>query len=284
VESTDPPADELERFISVCGFLPHFLDKGSWEPTTRLETLVLATLARSRGTYETIVDLVQGGRALQAAMLSRSLFEDMAVAHWLVFHHEDPDWLIDRYEDHALAMRLHEAEIRAAMGAPQIDDVSDIAGRADELRKTYGRYAQLDWWGRDRAGNRVSMPDLVERLSAAPLFQPRLKGEVPIMTQYYQLQHKTWTQTLHHTAMGTGLLPAEAGSFPTEIATPSPFLILFGNFWVFGQLIFVALDLGAPAHASAHFEKLFLAGIAVFSEGIGVTVPWADQIAGWADE
>jgi hypothetical protein len=61
-------------------------------------------------------------------------------------------------------------------------------------------------------------------------------------------------------------------------------LILFGNYWVFGQVIFVALDLGAPADASVYFEKLFLAGIAVFSEVVSLTVPWADRISEWADD
>jgi hypothetical protein len=76
----------------------------------------------------------------------------------------------------------------------------------------------------------------------------------------------------------------EAGRFPVAIAAPSSFLILAGNDWVFGQLVFVALQLGAPRSAVGHFEKVFLAGLAEFGETIGVSAPWADKLAEWADE
>ena len=64
----------------------------------------------------------------------------------------------------------------------------------------------------------------------------------------------------------------------------SPFLILFGNYWVFGQLVWVTLDLGAQ-DAIDDFEKLFLTGLAVFGETIGLPPPsWADDIEAWARE
>jgi hypothetical protein len=241
-------------------------------------------MSRSRGTFEVIVDLVAQGRTLQAAMLGRSLFEDMAVGHWLVLHRADPEWLIARFEGHVAAMRLYDADVRRRMGAPAIDDVSDLAGREGELRAEFGRHAERDWWGRDRDGNRVGMPQLVSALAAAPQFRPRLKGEEAVLEQYYAMQHKAWTQALHHTAAGMQAWTAQDGALPMAVAGPTPFLILFGNYWVFGQLIFAVLDLGAPIAASVHFEKLFLAGLAVFGEMSEMPVPWADQVGVWAAE
>lgn len=75
----------------------------------------------------------------------------------------------------------------------------------------------------------------------------------------------------------------EPGEFPQAIAEPSPFIILYGNYWVFGQLIFVTLDLAAPV-AMAHFEKIFASGLAVFGEVIGIRVPWADEVIKWGEE
>jgi hypothetical protein len=100
------------------------------------------------------------------------LFEDMAIAHWLVLHREDPDWLVVKFGRHVEAMRLHEAEVRERMGAPAVDDVSALRPRADALRREFGRFAQRDWWGEDRSGARVAMPELVKRLADAPQFQP----------------------------------------------------------------------------------------------------------------
>jgi hypothetical protein len=285
VRTEAPGGREIPALIKVCGFLLNFLDKGAWEATTPLEDLVLRTVARSRGTYATIVDLVETGNTLQAAMLGRSLFEDMVIAHWLVLHAEDPDWLIEAFEGHRDAMRLYDATIRERMDwPPSEDDVSDLVGRENELRSRFGSYAEKDWWSRDRDGRQLTMSRLVERLAAEPRFQPRLRGERPILQEYYALQHKAWTQALHHTAAGMHIPEGKGSRVPVAVASPSPFLILFGNYWIFGQLVFVALELGADASATAYFEKLFLAGLAVFGESVGLHAPWAEKLADWADE
>jgi hypothetical protein len=109
-----------------------------------------------------------------------------------------------------------------------------------------------------------------------------LKGESPILEQYYSLQHKAWTQALHHTAAGMDITFGKQGEFPVVVARPAPFLILFGNYWVFGQLIFASLELGGEPSVLAYFEKLFLAGIAVFSEAVGLSVWWEDRLEEWA--
>src|SRR4051794_9795074 len=144
--------------------LPGFLDKDTWQPATPLEDLVLGTLARGRSTYATIVSLVETGAVLQAAMLGRSLFEDMVVAHWLVLNEDDPDWLIQRFCDHRDAMRLYDATMREQVDVPPSgDDISDLIGKEKGLQDEFGNYAERDWWGRDRSGRRISMPELVER-------------------------------------------------------------------------------------------------------------------------
>lgn len=271
----EPGSDDFDQLLDVAGFLPGFLDEGNWLPTTPLEDLVLATLARWRGTYETIMDLVASGRTLQAAMLGRSLFEDMIVSHWLVLHRDDPGWLVERFVRHRDAMRLRDHDVRVATGLEhEGDDVSDLLLRADDLRGEFGRHAERDWWGSDRAGNRVTMATAVARLSEATMFRPRLKGEAPVLHEYFLLQQKAWTQALHHTAAGTEMRAEARGNFPAVSAAPSAFSIVFGNYWVLGQTIAVTLDLGAEGYAERRFEELFLAGLAVF----GVTAEIDDHL------
>jgi hypothetical protein len=279
------PQDALGVLVNVCGFLSKFIDDGTWKPSTPLEDLVMRTVARARGTYETIVELTSTDRSLQAAMLGRSLFEDMAVAHWLVLHREDPDWLVKQFVDHSSAMRLHSATttIPGNWERPDID-ISDLVGREGELRSRFGRYAERDWWGLDRDGTKITMPGLVTRLAAAKQFHPRLRGEEPILEQYYAFLQKTWTQALHHTAAGMQIRFGEPGEFPQAVAESTPFTILYGNYWVFGQLIFVALELAAPVDAIAHFEKLFFSGLALFGEMVGIRAPWADEVIRWGEE
>ncbi len=128
------------------------------------------------------------------------------------------------------------------------------------------------------------MPDLVKRLAASEQFHPRLRGETPILKQYYTFLQKAWTRALHHTAAGTHMRLGHDGNFPRAIAESNIEQILAGNYWVFGQLVYVALELGAPEDAIRHFEKLFLSGLAVFGEALGVSVPWASQVSDWAEE
>jgi hypothetical protein len=104
---------------------------------------------------------------------------------------------------------------------PVIDDISDLLGQEDALRREFGTYAERDWWGRDADGERITMPRLVKRLAGAAMFQPRLKGEAPILEQYYALQQKAWTQALHHTAAGMQIRSDEEGQFPVAVAGPT---------------------------------------------------------------
>jgi hypothetical protein len=159
---------------------------------------------------------------------------------------------------------------------------TSLAART-RVRKAFGRYAERDWWGKHRNGRDLTMPQLIDMLSEAERFRPRFKGETPVLHQYYALQHKAWTQALHHTAAGLDLRPAASQGFPVAVARPAPYLILFGNYWVFAQSIFAALDLGAREVAD-YFEKLFLSGLAVFLATVGIDVPWADNMSEWAAE
>src|SRR5689334_3667467 len=51
--------------------------------------LLLAIFARSTLTYRAIMQLCRGGFGEQADMLNRSLFEDMAAAHWVSLHRDE---------------------------------------------------------------------------------------------------------------------------------------------------------------------------------------------------
>jgi uncharacterized protein DUF5677 len=265
------PKEEENQCVSACRLIARFLEKVEWLPASPFERLLLGTVARGASTFRTIVDLVESDRTLQAAMLGRPLFEDMVVAHWLVVHEDDPDWLLVRFEDHRDAMRLQEAAVRARGNwLPSKIDVSDLAGRQKYLRDTYGKHAEKDWWGRDREGRHVSMPKLVERLAAEQRFHPRLRGEEPILEQIYEIQHKDATQTLHHTAAGMEMQPGESGALPSLTPPLNGFEILATNYWVFGQLVFVALEYGSEEEAYRDFEELFLLGLEAFGNEAGV--------------
>src|SRR4051794_24560855 len=93
--------DEFGARIRACERLYEYA-KGltkSW-PGRPLEDaadgLIIALFTRSLDTFKAAITLASKGFGAQAAMLNRSLFEDMIDAHWVA---TDPDTARLRYED-----------------------------------------------------------------------------------------------------------------------------------------------------------------------------------------
>jgi hypothetical protein len=86
--------ERIERQLAVCRRLLDAVGAygAAWRgrggrPMADLTDVLLHTfLARSTRTFEAIVHLGSRGFGEQAAMLNRSLFEDMVDAHWVSLH------------------------------------------------------------------------------------------------------------------------------------------------------------------------------------------------------
>jgi hypothetical protein len=130
-------------------------------------------------------------------MLCRSIFEDMVVAHWLVLHEDEPEFLTRRFLDHLDAIRLNEATTTEAF-AWEPQDVSDLMGREKELRAEFGDHAQRYWWAVRRDGRPISMPEVVTTLEASPRYHPRLKGETPVLRHMFEKAQKWNNQLLRN--------------------------------------------------------------------------------------
>ena len=74
-------------------------------PAPTIASLAAATVARTEQTYEAVLMLAET-HAQQAAMLLRSMFEDVVVVHWLLLHEDEIDHYAGRLVRHANAMTL----------------------------------------------------------------------------------------------------------------------------------------------------------------------------------
>jgi hypothetical protein len=221
--------------VSVCGHLPKFIDDGEWKPSTPLETLV--TDAVIRGALHTNPSWSSSaGRGWRRPPCShRRCSRTWAAANWLVLHRDAPDWLLQQFEDHRDAVRLAAATRLGDAASAAGVDVSDLAGREGELRSRFGSTAEQPWWARDRCGRPMMMSDLIQRLAAAEQFHPRLRGETPVLEEQYAAQ-RAWLQALQH-APGDAERGEDPASARTVPGAPNPVVVLFGAYWVFGQLI-----------------------------------------------
>ncbi|MGH3481427.1 MAG: DUF5677 domain-containing protein [Nocardioidaceae bacterium] len=113
------------------------------------ETRSWRLLARSTKTYRAAVQLARHGYGEQAAMLNRSLFEGMAVAHWVHANERTASERFNRaftFDRHLLARLLENIgwipeEKHGELG-PEID--------VDELKQMeidFGRYGEKLWAG-----------------------------------------------------------------------------------------------------------------------------------------
>lgn len=253
----------LRAQLEACEAIGSFLGERDYITDTYLAQIVIATTARATDTFASITRLVADVSPVQGTMLCRSLFEDMVVVHWLVLHDEDPDFLIRRYLDHLDAMRLNEATLRELHGRPvDPSDVADLAGREQELRDEFGKYAQANWWGVRRDGSKIGLPGLVDELEGAERFDPRFRGEKPVLREMFDKAQKWNNQLLHHTPAGVPIrLNRDDERRPTQVPLPNPITVLGQAYWVYGQLGCLVLVDVAPSEDWRAFSDLFLHGI-----------------------
>jgi hypothetical protein len=250
------PYEQLDALRLIGEFASselHFVD-------TPVQQIVGGTLARMHDTLRAISHVVPVGLPVQGAMLTRPLFEDMVVSHWLA-DQSDPRFLIDRFAAHRNAMALLRRRLWKqhawAIGLDPVDDVESLVRLERDLVAEFGPTANRDWWARDADGRRVGLDDVVRRLEASPRWVPRFSGgRENLLVRWHRVVQKWGSQYLHHTAMGLPLRVRADGP-PEEFIDPLlPFWVCFCAYWVFGQQVYLTLYLdGSPP---APFDELFV--------------------------
>jgi hypothetical protein len=251
----------LDDCLATCSAIASYLPGRDLISDSHLQQIVNGTVIRSTGTFVAITGLVSEQYDLQAAMLSRSLFEDMVVTHWLALHADAPEFLTERFIAHheAILVQHYRARERLGWTLDSSPEPARLLEREAELVKRFGKHAERDWWGVSRDGQRMTMPAVVAALSASERFVPRLRGEQPVLEQMYAAAQKFQTQCLHHTAVGLPIVPQRDDRMPLGVEEPSPFAVLHVAYWTYAQIVYLVLEC-QPASAG-EFEWLFLDGL-----------------------
>jgi hypothetical protein len=190
---------------------------------------------------------------VQAAMLTRTLFEDVIISHWLLFNHKDPSWLVDRFLRHREAIALHQQKLQRetgwTIGSP-IPAPGDLEARAESLLEEFGKEAQWDWWDPGRkgegVGKRVGLRQIVKRLEAIAeerkMFHPRFAGgEEPLIRKMDLVVNKWLSQCIHHTTIGLPFTPTDADNVDYSGAAPE--VVAFSASWLFAQQVYLLFDI-----------------------------------------
>lgn len=259
----------VRRQIAACESIGTYLEGRDLMVDTHMEQILVGTAGRAKETFRSMCALAGEHQTVQAAMLCRSIFEDMVVAHWLVLHEDDPEFLTSRYIDHLDAIRLNEARTTERHGYPA-PDVSDLAGREKELVRDFGANAQRQWWAVREDGRPINMPEVIDVLERSDRFGTRLKGEKPILREMFEKAQKWNNQLLHHTPEGMPVrLNREDPLQPVTAPTPQVPRVLIPAYWSYGQIVYLVLDV-VPEQDWRPFEPIFLRGLA---EAFGAVIP-----------
>lgn len=147
--------------------------------------VVAATFSRSVKTFRASIELCRTGFAEQAAMLNRSLFEDMAVAYWVRKRGQPAVEMLTRHHD--LVLEQHREALELHDRADEAEDIEPLTVEARrELEREFGKYGP--WFGKG---------GLHRVLSEVEEMWPNDEAR-RLLWRMYALAHRFNTLLLHH--------------------------------------------------------------------------------------
>jgi hypothetical protein len=202
MEELDPTyvRTRFEPQFAACEALLEFMwvRRPSRIASTPGPRFLMLILTRSTMTYRSVLHLCRGGYADQANALSRSLFEDMVTAFWVLLH---PEASFERIRNHMDLQRLVWAEARAKHGLSVSDSpahLESIRQRRTELTSMFGRWAEKPWSGISLSRMLAEIMPLLPGDSTRNLFQ-----------MYFDVRQRYSNWSLHLTAGALSLVMGE---------------------------------------------------------------------------
>lgn len=260
---------EAERVFDTEFRACHDLLALAWDrkpsgPSEAFQYLLLAIFARSTLTYRAIIQLCRGGYGEQADMLNRSLFEDMAAAHWVSLHRDEAIERLERHHQHSRVLWNRVIERRPGLGDPV--DLGLDEETVDALDQLFGKHGTRAWMG-------LGMWDLVSEIEQ--LWSDDEGREQ--LWRFYELAHRANNQKLHLSSFSLNRVvqAREANGEITFQFRASPSIdeagpigpALFGAFWIYWQLVGLIWDVfGIPQDDLTELVKGHLEALSARSQ------------------
>jgi hypothetical protein len=205
------------------------------------DALVVSILARSTDTFSCGVHLATQGYRNQAAMLNRSLFEDMVDAHWIA---TDPETAQQRYgqHHHHARMLLADAVRKYPEFFADVDIPSFDAAERERLDAIYTKYGTRPW----------SKLNIHERVR---LVEHHWSDEDRRLLRFMlDFEHKANNDILHVSASSLDAsvagLAEDRALFHLGPRSDDVRKAMYGSFWTFAQTLGLVID-----HFSIPFEN-----------------------------
>jgi Family of unknown function (DUF5677) len=237
------------------------VETGLIAPT--VQGIISGTAARCEKTFEAVLHLSKNGYTQQAAMLIRSMFEDVIVAHWLLLHEDEGEFYGERFLRHQHAMYLAADRVSKRYGAPTAD-LSEIRDHEADLEAEFGPTAERSWWGRNAMNESNRLPAMVAEIGSADRFWGRTYGETPILRETYDMVVKWANQFLHHTAFGITMVHVDEAYL--AIASPHPADVIGRAYYNYAMAICAVIDAAGETPQFTPFWQVFMGGLPIIAE------------------
>jgi hypothetical protein len=258
-------ADEhYGKLLLVCEDMRDFaLDVGQAWPGRELrpgsvDRPLAILFARTTRTYWATVELLRISFGDQAAMLTRSLFEDMVDVHYICVESEAAIDRLPKNAEHADMVMIDALKDDPALLAGEPLPGYDPARRA-ELNTLFGPFGEKGWSG------------LSIRKRVAKIRHMWQGDELRTLRFFLDVVNRSNNQTLHMSgaALGSMIRGEDAdglylgfGPGPEGVARGA-----FGAFWIYSQsLSRIAKHFGFPVGVQERFDGLYLNGWQTFRD------------------
>lgn len=276
VDSMDDVVQKMirERFgeqVAACSSLLElaFAELSAWSgrPIKRgADRIILAEAARATKTFDAVIRLCRAGFGEQAVMLGRSLFEGMAIAHWVKANRREAVRLFTRHERFSALLWYETLEILG-----WVDETDRARHRRlriypkarKELVGLFGQYGTKAWLRR-------SVPQVLRDIQD----QWDTKGRHDLWA-FHDIAYRLSNQILHSTAASTAATTTQRTRTQLHMTAGASIQFvsqaLYSAYWTYGQLFTLLGDVFKLSTDEA-FRDLYHSGGRAFTDGNAVEV------------
>jgi hypothetical protein len=220
------------------------------------DRIIIAEGARATKTFAAVTRLCELGFGEQASMLNRSLFEGMAVAHWVAEHRREAVGFFSRHQKFSALLWYETLERLGWL------DETDRARRPRvgpkkraEFVGLFGQFGTAPWVRRN-------LPTVIREIEH--MWDERGRAQ---LWEFHDVPHRHANQMLHSsvTAVGATTVGATRDALHLTMG-PSNQLVsqaLLSGFWMYGQVFGLLRDVFKLKKADV-FRTMFDAGYEAF--------------------
>jgi Family of unknown function (DUF5677) len=256
---------ELAACRSLLDFALAELDTWSGRPIKQgADRIILAEAVRATKAFGAVVGLCEAGFGEQALMVVRSLFEGMAVAHWVAAHRREAVRLFTRHEKFSRLLWYETLEILGWLNQNDRKLRPSVGPKQrKELVGLFNPYGTKAWW-------RMSVPKLLGEIECQWDTQGRKD-----LWEHHNVIYRLSNQMLHSTATSvSAAFTKRSSTMLAMTASASNQFVsqaLYAAHWTYGQMFTLAIDVFKLASGQAFRQLWQTSGHAFAAVGAGTT-------------